>query len=72
MINTNDVEGGSVQSMSRNERLGEQGRLRGLRLHGVRLELRSKENEKSARTGRGTHEDNYEMRGRGRDSRIGN
>lgn len=39
----NDVEGGSAQSRSRYERLGEQRRQRGLRLHGVGLELRSKE-----------------------------
>jgi hypothetical protein len=39
----NDVEGGPAQSRSRYETLGEQRRQRGLRLHGVGFELRSKE-----------------------------
>jgi hypothetical protein len=60
----NDVEGGSAQSRSRYQRLGEQRGQRGLRL-ALDLNLKAK----NERTGRGAHED-HETRGRGRNSRT--
>jgi hypothetical protein len=57
-----------LHSRSRYERLEEQRRQHGLRLHGVGPEFRSKE-KRNERTGSGAHED-HETGGRVRDSRT--